>query len=242
MKSTKNTAINAEQVMPPSETDLNGIVHAAEGRSTPDPTIERPPIQPAASVYSVKDAIANMWEPPLKPPTDPGVMRHSSTLPSVAFRTKPRVGDGFFLWMVSTPFGEAKQGESFTRPVVGPLIVDLRKECPTLFAKRYEIRLVLSAGDNEHKYSLLEVPADPLPTRRGEDNRRSMMKAIQHSEAEWVVAERLAGQWGTTPAAHEYPVVWLDQEIADLANVVYSEDLLTSMDEPYLQRFRKKIR
>ena len=57
-----------------------------------------------------------------------------------------------------------------------------------------------------------------------------------------VVAERLAGQWGTTPAAHEYPVVWLDQEIADLANVVYSEDLLTSMDEPYLQRFRKKIR
>jgi hypothetical protein len=64
---------------------------------------------------------------------------------------------------------------------------------------------------------------------------------LERAEAGWMIAEKFAGIWGATPAACEYPLVWLPQSLKTLADLVYGPSMIRSMDHPLLQRFRKKI-
>jgi hypothetical protein len=144
---------------------LNSAVDAAEGgQNDSDSDLETPKIQSAGNFPSIKDAYADMSQPPPAPPVEHLSLDHSSSPPRAAFRVKPREGNGFFLWMFNLPFNTAMQGEAFTHPIAASLREQLMKECPALVPKRFEIRLTLDASG---KYSLLEVPADPAPTVRG---------------------------------------------------------------------------
>ena len=227
---------------PKVEDDLNGAIGAAAGESAgepgPEPAPEAPEIQPAGSFPSVDDAFADMSKPPPAPPIEHLRLDHSSTPPRGAFRVQPREGEGFFLWMFAIPYGEALQGEAFVHPIIATLRESIMRECPALVPKRFEIRLIREASG---KYSLLEVPADPLQTKRAEDTRQSFLKLIARGERECIVGEKLAGNWVVTPAATELPDEWPEQTLGQLVRLTYLEGLVATMDNPILLRFRKKI-
>jgi hypothetical protein len=148
---------------------LNSAVDAAEkGGSSPD--LKAPDIQEKGNFPSAEDAYADMSQPAPAPPPERFSLDHSSSPPKAAFRVKEREGNGHFLWMFNMPFGTAGRGEAFTHSIAATLRGDLLKECPQLVPKRYEIRLTVEAG-TDLRYGLLEVPADPAATAKGEDHR-----------------------------------------------------------------------
>jgi hypothetical protein len=222
--------------------DLNGVIGAAAGEPVepdPRPDLEGPKIQPAGSFPSIEDAFADMSQPPPAPPVQHLLLEHSSTPPRAAFRTQPRVRAGIHLWMFALPYGTAMQGEAFVHPIVVALREPLIRACPALTPRRFEIRLILEASG---KYSLLEVPADPALTTRGEETRQSLLRLIEHTEVEWTVPEKLAGgKWGATTAAYFAPTPWPAQSLHELSTLTYRDALIASMDHPILQRYRKKI-
>ena len=190
--------------------DLNGVIRAAAGELgiNPDGPLEKPKIQ-SGKTPSIEDAFADMSEPPPAPPVQYLRLAHSSTLPKAAFRVQPRVGDGVHLWMFNLPYGTALQGEAFVHPIVASLRKQLMRECPVLIPNRYEIRLILDATG---KYSLLEVPADKLPTKRGEDTRQSFLALLGLAEKEVMFPVKTsAGLWATTRGAIDFPDVWPEQ-------------------------------
>jgi hypothetical protein len=142
--------------------------------------------------------------------------------------------------MFNMPFGTAGRGEAFTYPVAAALREQLMKECPQLVPKRFEIRLCVEAG-TDLKYSLLEVSADPAGTVKAENTRLSLLRLIERAEEEWTIGEKFAGIWGGTPSAYVYPVVWLEQSLKLLSDLVYLPPMIRDMNHPILQRFRKKI-
>ena len=99
--------------------------------------------------------------------------------------------------MFALPYGEALQGEAFVHPIVASLREPILRECPALVPKRYEIRLILEASG---KYSLLEVPADPAPTKKGEETRQSLLGDRSRGEGSGWSRRSWRGQWGATPA------------------------------------------
>jgi len=222
--------------------DLNGAIRAAAGgpavEPEPHPDLEAPEIQPAGNFPSVDDAFADMSEPPPAPPTQHFLLAHSSTPPRAAFRVQPRVGVGTHLWMFNVPYGTTGEGEAFVHPIIATLREQLTRECPALIPQRFEVRLILEANG---KYSLLEVPADPGPTKRAEDIRQSLLRMIEHGENEWTVPAKQAGLWGGVLAAYDSPVVWPAQTLRELSRLTYRDALITIMDHPILQRYRKKI-
>jgi hypothetical protein len=222
--------------------DLNGAIGAVVGGSTPEPEpLEKPEIQPAGNFPSFQDAIADMSEPPPAPPTRLFVLNRSSAPPKAAFCVQPRVGKGLRIWMFSIPYGESVSGEAFAHPIISSLRESLLRECPALVPKRFEIRLLFDAGD---KYSLLEVPADPFPTKKREASRQSLLAALATIEKKremMLVTKGADGNWGAVDAARVFPVVWPAQSLLELAGSTYDPDMITNTDHATLERFRKKI-
>ena len=211
------------------------------GNDDDDDTPARgPDIQPPGSFPDISEAFADMSEPPPAPRIRHSKMKRSSVPPQEAFRVQRRIGNGVFLHMFPLPYGTALQGEAFDYPFVAPLKERLARECPQLVQKRYEIRLLRCASG---AYSLLEVPADHAPTKRGEDTRKSLLRALEHGEMESVVVQKVAGLWTWQPSTYDIPKDWndLEQSIFELATLTYQADLIGDMDHPVLQRFRKKI-
>jgi hypothetical protein len=94
------------------------------------------------------------------------------------------------------------------------------------------------------KYSLLEVAADPAPTRRGEATRQSLLAALATIEKkrEMMLATKgTDGNWGAVDAAIAFHVIWPAQSLFELAGSTYDPDMITSMDHATLERFRKRI-
>jgi hypothetical protein len=242
-KSAHKTAKKAKVEVPKIGDDLDGAIGAAAGELAsehePEPAPEAPQIQSAGSFPTVDDAFADMSKPPPAPPIEHLRLDHSSTAPRGSFRVKSREGEGFFLWMIATPYGEALQGEAFVHPIIASLRESISRECPALIPKRFEIRLIREASG---KFSFLEVPADPLGTRRAEDTRQSFLKLIARAEKESVVGMKVAGNWAVEPAEFEVPDEWPEQSQGELVRLAYLEDLITTMDNPILLRFRKKIK
>ena len=56
-----------------------------------------------------------------------------------------------------------------------------------------------------------------------------------------IVMKGADGNWGATDAAMAFPVTWLPQSLLELAGTTYDPDMITTMEHPTLQRFRKKI-
>jgi hypothetical protein len=228
---------------PAVDLDLNGAIGAAVGEPAPEPAppadIEAPKIQPAGNFPSFKDAFADMSKPPPAPPPQLLVLERSSTPPKGAFRVQPRQGPGLHLWMFALPYGTAMQGEAFIHPIVAALREPLMRECPALVTKRYEIRLILGANG---KYALLEVPADKFSTKKAEDARQSLLKLIGLAEGGCTIGEKVpGGNWGATPALCAFPDTWPAQSLVELAASTYDPDMVTNMNNPILQRFRKQI-
>jgi hypothetical protein len=199
--------------------------------------VKAPEIQPAGNFPGIDDALADMSQPPPKPPAEHLLLKHSSTPPRAAFRARPREGAGIFLWMVSLPYGTAQEGESFVHPIAASLRNPLAEECPALVPKRYEIRLIFDAS---RKYSLLEVAADPAHSERGEDNRQSLLRLLVLAEKQWILGERMSGLWVATPSAYEFSIEWPAQPLPELVARTYSDSIIRGMDCPILQRFRKR--
>jgi hypothetical protein len=227
---------------PPAIADdpLNGVIGAAVGEPADEPELPpdpKPEIQ-SGKTPSIEDAFADMSEPPPAPPLQYLRLTHSSTLPKASFRVQPRVGEGVHLWMFDLPWGTALQGEAFVHPIVASLRKQLMRECPVLTPKRYEIRLILDATG---KYSLLEVPADKLPTKRGEDTRQSFLALLGLAEKEVMFPVKPpGGLWATTRGAIDFPDVWPEQSIGELVSLSYDGELITAMNHAILQRYRIK--
>ena len=161
--------------------DLNGAIGAAVGGTGGEPELPpdpKPEIQPGKTP-SIEDAFADMSKPPPAPPAVLLVLDRSSSPPKGAFRVQLRQGTGVFLWMFATPYGESQTGEPFVHPIVASLRSQILLECPALIPVRYEIRLVRSAIG---KFSLLEIPADPMKTKKAEATRQSLLQVIEYAE------------------------------------------------------------
>jgi hypothetical protein len=210
-----------------------------EGRPPlPDEMEPAPSIQPEGSFPSIEEAFADMSEPEPTPPIQYGLLRHSPMPPASAFRAIPREGSGFFLWMVTLPFGEAEKGEAFNHPIKATLLKQLHEECPTLAAKRFEIRLLIDVAG---KPQLLEVPADRAGNARGEDNRQSLLKMLAYAETHWILGHRLqGGMWGWTDAATESSPQIPTQSQRTLISATYAGGMFVDMNHVILQRFRRK--
>jgi hypothetical protein len=221
---------------------LSGAINAAEGeQAEPETKIETPKIQPAGNFPRPEDAYADMSQPPPAPAPDRFSLDHGTSPPQVAFRVRPRQGNGHFIWMVNQPYGKAEPGESFTYSIAAFLREPFLKEVPALVPYRVEIRLVLEAGTSL-RYSLLEVPADPPPTAKKENARQGLLRMIQRAEVEWTIGEKVAGHWGGVPAAHDGPVEWLQQSDKELSDLVYLPSMIWQMDHPIVMRYRKLIK
>jgi hypothetical protein len=235
------------------DSELNGVIRAAAGEeeaeAEEDPLADKPEIQAEGDFPTVDDAFADMSEPPPQPPDTLFVLDRSSAPPKATFRVQKRVqvldasgkfvGKGTYLWMFRIPFGEALQGEAFVHPIVASLRAQLVRECPALIPVRFEIRLLFDASG---KYSLLEVPADPAPTRKGEETRQSLLGVIaQAEEACTLAVKQVGGKWGARPGAIYFPEKWPKQTLEELVRSTYKEDLIARMDNAILQRFRMKI-
>ena len=244
---------NIEGEAPKIEDDLNGAIGAASGESEAeaeeDPLADKPEIQAEGDFPTVDDAFADMSEPPPQQPVTHFVLDHSSAPPKASFRAQPRVRvldasgkfveKGTYLWMFRIPFGEALQGEAFVHPIVASLRAQLVQECPALIPARFEIRLLFDASG---KHSLLEVPADPAPTRKGEETRQSLLGVIGQAEKACTVAvKQVGGKWGAVPGAIYFAEKWPAQTLEELVRTTYKDDLITRMDNAILQRFRMKI-
>jgi hypothetical protein len=102
----------------------------------------------------------------------------------------------------------------------------------------YEIRLILGANG---KYALLQVPADKFSTKKAEDARQSLLKLIGLAEGGCTIGEKVpGGNWGATPALCAFPDTWPAQSLVELAASTYDPDMVTNMNNPILQRFRKQ--
>jgi hypothetical protein len=244
---------NVEPEAPKIEDDLNGAIGAASGEpeaeAEEDPLADKPEIQAEGDFPTVDDAFADMSEPPPQPPVKFFILDRSSAPPKAAFRVQPRVRvpdasgklveKGTHLWMFRVPFGEALQGEAFVHPIVATLRAQLVRECPALIPVRYEIRLLFDAS---LKYSLLEVPADPASTRKGEENRQSLLGVIAHAEKACTLAVKQAGgKWGAEPGAVNFSEKWPAQTLEELVRTTCKDDLITRINNVILQRFRMKI-
>jgi hypothetical protein len=225
-----------------NDLDLNGAIGAVVGESTVEPEpLEKPRIQPAGNFPSFQDAIADMSEPAPMPPIQLFVLNRSSAPPKAAFCIQPRVGKGLYIWMFAIPYGESVKGEAFVHPIIASLRESISRECPALVPKRYEIRLLFEASG---KYSLLEIPADPSPTKRGEATRQSLLAAlalVEKRQEMMIVVKGADGNWGAVDAAIVSPVTWPSQTLFELAGSTYDPDMITSMDHSTLERFRKRI-
>jgi hypothetical protein len=230
--------------------DLNGVIRAAAGEAEApeEPLAGKPEIQAEGDFPTVDDAFADMSEPPPEPPVTLYVLKHSTTPPKASFRVQPRarvldasgklVEKKVCLWMVRTPYDESLTGEAFVHPIVATLREQLERECPALTPVRFEIRLILQASG---KYLLLEVPADHAGTRQAEENRQAFLTVIEKAEKESIVAVKKRGEnWGSQPGAIYLPEKWPVQTLEELVRTTYKEDLIVSMDNEFVQRFRMK--
>jgi hypothetical protein len=222
--------------------DLNGAIGAVVGESAIEPEpLEKPEIQPAGNFPSFQDAIADMSEPPPAPRVQLFVLNRSSAPPKAAFCVQPRVGKGLHIWMFAIPYGDSVSGEAFANPIISSLRESLLRECPALVPKRFEIRLLFDASG---KYSLLEVPTDPFPTRKREATRQSLLAALATIEKKremMLVTKGTDGNWGAVDAVIAFPVICPAQSLFELAGTTYDPDMITSMDHATLERFRKRI-
>jgi hypothetical protein len=222
--------------------DLNGAIGAAVGGAgepglPPDP---KPEIQPGRTP-SIEDAYADMSEPPPAPPVVLLVLDRSSAPPKGGFRVKPREGKGVFLWMFATPYGESQEGEAFVHPIVASLRPRILRECPALVPVRYEIRLIRAAN---LKFSLLQIPADPMKTKKAEATRQSLLQVLEIAEEKAIVGTKApgtGGTWGWQDAAMAIPNDWPEQSLLKLVGTTYQADLIADIDNPVLARFRQKI-
>jgi hypothetical protein len=224
----------------PDDPDLNGVVDAATGEPGPA-DLGAPEIQPGKTP-SVEDAYADMSEPAPPPPVVLLVLNHSSTLPKGAFRVQPRQGGGVFLWMFAIPYGEGQAGEAFVHPIIASLRPSLLRECPALIPVRYEIRMIRNAAST---FSLLEIPADPAKTKKGEATRQSLLQVIESAEKEALVAVKdpgAGGTWCSQEADSVIPNEWPKQSIKELVGTTYKADLITTMTNSVLARFRLKAK
>lgn len=221
----------------PDDPDLNGVIRAAAGELGIDPD-EKPEIQPGKTP-SVEDAYADMSEPAPAPPAILLVLDHSSSPPKGAFRVQPRRGGGVFLWMFPIPYGEGQTGEAFVHPIIASLRPQILLECPVLIPVRYEIRLVRSAIA---KFTLLEIPADPMKTKKAEATRQSLLQVIEYAEARSTLATKEPGAGGSwCPQEGIFiPNEWPDQSLKELVGTTYKADLITTITHPVLARFRLK--
>ncbi len=220
--------------------DLNGAIGAAVG-GTGEPELPpdlKPEIQPGKTP-SIEDAFADMSKPPPAPPAVLLVLDRSSSPPKGAFRVQLRQGAGVFLWMFATPYGESQTGEPFVHPIVASLRSQILLECPALIPVRYEIRLVRSAIG---KFSLLEIPADPMKTKKAEATRQSLLQVIEYAERRSTLATKEPGAGGTwCPQEGVFiPDEWPEQSLLKLVGTTYKADLVTDMDHSVLERFRLK--
>ncbi len=221
---------------------LNGVIGAAVGEPADEPELPpdpKPEIQPGKTP-SVEDAFADMSEPAPAPPVTLLVLDHSPTPPKGAFRVQPRQGNGVFLWMFAIPYGESQTGEAFVHPIVASLRPQILLECPALIPVRYEIRLIRSATG---KFSLLEIPADPAKTKKGEATRQSLLQLIGRAEKGALVATKdqgAGGTWCPQDAEVVIPDEWPVQSLLKLVGTTYQADLITVMNHPVLARFRLK--
>jgi hypothetical protein len=231
----KKTEAQAQAPQP----DLDRMIEDAEGAQHQQQPLEPPPIQGAGGYPSIADAMCSMDQPPPAPPKEHHSLNHGTMVPRSAFRVKPREGKGLHLYMFNMPWGTAGKGEPFTHAIAGSLLEQLRKECPALVPQRFEIRLVLEAGD-DMRYSLLEVPADKAGTRKAEEVRRGLLHLLAKAEKEWRIAEKVAGHWDSNPAAYDWPVSWPAQNIFELGDLlVYGPLIHRSLDVPVFLPFRK---
>ena len=175
--------------------DLNGAIGAAVG-GTGEPELPpdlKPEIQPGKTP-SIEDAFADMSKPPPAPPAVLLVLDRSSSPPKGAFRVQLRQGAGVFLWMFATPYGRVRRANlSYTRS--SPR--SARRSywsAPRSIPVRYEIRLVRSAIG---KFSLLEIPADPMKTKKAEATRQSLLQVIEYAERRSTLATKEPGAGGT---------------------------------------------
>jgi hypothetical protein len=229
--------VDGEAVKPRKRSTKRKVV--VEKPDVDSQSLERPPLQ-KGSDNLFESAVADRSQPAPKPPMTHFSLARSSSPPSMAFMTKPReTAAGFSLWMLALPYGTAQQGEQFSYPVAGlETAKSIMRECPKLAnIRRSEVRLTCDANG---KFCLLEIPADPAPTVAGENKRRSLLGAIAASESRFVVLERTAGLWTATEAVSAFPVEWPDQSLFELCKLVYRDDLISDLDHPILQRFRKK--
>ena len=77
-------------------------------------------------------------------------------------------------------------------PIVASLRTQILRECPALIPVRYEIRLIRSATG---KFSLLEIPADPAKTKKGEATRQSLLQLIEHARERSHCRHEGPGRW-----------------------------------------------
>ena len=99
---------------------------------------------------------------------------------------------------------------------------------------RFEIRLIRGATG---KFSLLEIPADPVKTKKGEATRQSLLQLIEHGEKGAIVATKdpgAGGTWCPQEAEVVIPDEWPEQSLLKLVGTTYKADLITDMDHPVL--------
>jgi len=237
----KQSEPKPESEPPTVADDLNGAIGAAVGGADqpelpPDP---KPQIQ-SGKTPSIEDAFADMSEPPPAPPVVLLVLDRSSSPPKGAFRVQPRQGKGVFLWMFAIPYGESQTGEAFVHPIVATLRPQILRECPALTPVRFEIRLIRGATG---KFSLLEIPADPAKTKKGEATRQSLLQLIEYGEKGAIVATKdpgAGGTWCPQEAEVVIPNEWPEQSLLKLVGTTYKADLISDMDHAVLERFRLK--
>jgi hypothetical protein len=232
------------EMFPPADTpksaandpNLDNALDAAGG--TPEQNLQPPPIQAANKPFTIEDCYANESDPPPTPPQKYSTLRHGGGLPKSAFRILPREkGKKNLLNMVAIPFGESEPGQSFSYPLPGKLVKPVAQECPTLTIKRYEARIAVDAAGNP---SIVEVPFDPLVNKIGEQNRQSLLKVIEVAETKAILANKLiGGSWGHVEAPDFEPII-PEQSQAELINLTYGPDFITSLDSMILRKFRRK--
>jgi hypothetical protein len=231
---------------PASDPGLSSAIDAAEAAAqagapaegTTDNVADPPGTQAAGNFPTAEAAYADMSEPMPEAPVEFMALSHGTQVPQDAFRAIPQ-GLHISLFMFNLPYGTAQKGEAFTQAVDKKILDQIRKECPQLVLKRFEIRLLQRADGS---YYLLEVPADPAKTVAGEHARSSLLRVLDVAATKWVITLKIGGVWTVDDASfcttvHTKP----HQSYKELVDRTYGETIHKDMSRPVLQRYRRKV-